>query len=163
MTDLWRIHFRVNGQEYNLDVNPLTSLAQLLREQLGLMGTKISCNEGECGSCTVLMNGEPVTSCLVLAPQVDGADIWTIEGLSGSDQLNPLQKAFLSEGAVQCGYCTPGLIISGVALLRKNPNPTVMEIQEAIEGNLCRCTGYQKIIQAIQHCAHELQITGETL
>jgi aerobic carbon-monoxide dehydrogenase small subunit len=163
MTALWKIQLKVNGQQYQLEMPPFTSLAQILRDQLGLTGTKISCNEGECGSCTVLMDGEPVNSCLVLAPQADGADIWTIEGLSGSDRLNPLQRAFLAEGAVQCGYCTPGLIVSGVALLRKNPNPTVLEIQEAIEGNLCRCTGYQKIVQAIQQCAQEMMATGEKL
>lgn len=161
MTDHWDLQFHVNGQQYLLSVPPLTSLAQILRDHLGLTGTKISCNEGECGSCTVLMNGEPVNSCLVLAPQADNADIWTIEGLGSSDKLNPLQKAFLAHGAVQCGYCTPGFVISGIALLRKNPNPTVKEIQEAIEGNLCRCTGYQKIVQAIQSCAQEIQATGE--
>jgi carbon-monoxide dehydrogenase small subunit len=161
MTDHWDLQFHVNGQQYQLSVPPLTSLAQILRDHLGLTGTKISCNEGECGSCTVLMDGEPVNSCLVLAPQADNADIWTIEGLGSSDQLNPLQKAFLTHGAVQCGYCTPGFVISGIALLRKNPNPTVKEIQEAIEGNLCRCTGYQKIVQAIQSCAQEIQTTGE--
>ncbi len=163
MTDLWKIHIRVNGQLHTLEVPPLISLAHILRDNLGLSGTKISCNEGECGSCTVLMNGNPVNSCLVLAPQVDNADIWTIEGFGSSDQLNPLQQAFLSEGAVQCGFCSPGFIISGIALLRKNPNPTAMEIQEAIEGNLCRCTGYQKIIQAIQRCAQEMQAKGVTM
>jgi aerobic carbon-monoxide dehydrogenase small subunit len=161
MTDLWQINLRVNGQLHQMSIPPLTSLAQILREHLGLTGTKISCNEGECGSCTVLMNGNPVNSCLVLAPQADNADIWTIEGLGGVDRLHPLQKAFLTEGAVQCGYCTPGFIISGIALLRKNPNPTLVEIQEAIEGNLCRCTGYQKIVQAIQSCAQEIQTTGD--
>lgn len=163
MTDLANIQIQVNGQPYQLAVPPLTSLAQILRDHLGLTGTKVSCNEGECGSCTVLLNGDPVNSCLVMAPQVDQADIWTIEGLGSSELLNPLQKAFLESGAVQCGYCTPGFVISGIALLRKNPNPTVMEIQEAIEGNLCRCTGYQKIIQAIQNCAEQLQTSGEEI
>ncbi len=163
MTDLWKIQIKVNGHLHRLEVPPLTSLAQILRDHLGLWGTKISCNEGECGSCTVLMNGNPVSSCLVLAPQVDNADIWTIEGFGSSDQLHLLQKAFLAEGAIQCGYCTPGFVISGIALLRKNPNPTVMEIQEAIEGNLCRCTGYQKIVRAIQRCAQEMQAEGVTV
>lgn len=163
MTDLWKLKFQVNGIPHQLEVPPLISLAQILRDYLGLMGTKISCNEGECGSCTVLMNGNPVNSCLVLAPQVDNTDIWTIEGFGSSDQLNPLQKAFLTEGAVQCGYCTPGFLISGIALLRSNPNPTELEIQEAIEGNLCRCTGYQKIVQAIQSCAEALQAAGEKI
>jgi len=163
MTDLWPIQIHVNGRNVELNVSPLTSLAQILRDHLGLTGTKISCNEGECGSCTVLMNGLPVNSCLVLAPQADQADIWTIEGLGGPDHLHPLQKAFLSQGAVQCGYCTPGFIISGVALLRENPEPSLSEIQEALEGNLCRCTGYQKIVQAIQSCAQEIQTSGEKL
>ncbi len=163
MTDLWKLQFRVNGALHQLEVPPLTSLAQILRDYLGLVGTKISCNEGECGSCTVLMNGKPVNSCLVMAPQAENADIWTIEGFGSSDLLNPLQKAFLAEGAVQCGYCSPGFVISGIALLRENPNPTEMEIREAIEGNLCRCTGYQKIVQAISSCAQELQASGETL
>jgi len=161
MAELWKLQLQVNGQEYQLDVPPLTSLAQILRDYLGLTGTKISCNEGECGSCTVLMNGNPINSCLVLAPQADNADIWTIEGLGSPDQLHPLQKAFVTEGAVQCGYCTPGFVMSGVALLRKNPNPGLKEIEEAIEGNLCRCTGYQKIVRAIQSCAEEIQVSGE--
>jgi carbon-monoxide dehydrogenase small subunit len=161
MTDLWKIQIRVNGQMHKLDVPPLTSLAQILRDDLNLTGTKISCDEGECGSCTVLMNGRAVNSCLVLAPQADQAEIWTIEGLGSPDQLHPLQKAFLSNGAIQCGYCTPGFIMSSLALLRDNPNPSLMEIQEALEGNLCRCTGYQKIVQAVQCCVEEVQVSGE--
>jgi carbon-monoxide dehydrogenase small subunit len=151
----------VNGRPVELNVPPLTSLAQILREHLGLTGTKVSCNEGECGSCTVLLNGEAVNSCLVLAPQADQADVWTIEGFGDTESLHPLQKAFLANGAVQCGYCSPGFIISGVALLRKNPNPSLTEINEALEGNLCRCTGYQKIVQAVQSCAEQVQLTGE--
>lgn len=152
MTTKWHIHFWVNGDETNLTVSPMTSLAQILREHLGLYGTKIGCNQGECGTCTVLMNNKAVDSCLVLAPQVEGAKIWTIEGISNNDKLHPIQEAFLQEGAVQCGYCTPGMIMSAVALLRENPNPTEEEIKQAIAGNLCRCTGYQKIIHAIQRC-----------
>lgn len=161
MVDSWQIRMKVNGRRVELCVSPLTSLAQILRDHLGLTGTKISCNEGECGACTVLMNSQAVNSCLVLAPQAEGADIWTIEGLGDANQLHPLQRAFLANGAVQCGYCSPGFILSGIALLRKNPNPSLDEIQEAMEGNLCRCTGYQKIIQAVQSCAEEMQRTGE--
>lgn len=161
MSDLWHIDIHVNGQPVELSVSPLTSLAQILRDHLGLTGVKVSCNEGECGSCTVLMNGEAVNSCLVLAPQADQSDIWTIEGIGSSDSLHPLQKAFIDSGAVQCGYCSPGFIISGVALLRKNPNPTYEEIVEALEGNLCRCTGYQKIVQAVQSCVDQVRLTGE--
>jgi carbon-monoxide dehydrogenase small subunit len=160
MTDLWPITMLVNGKTVEISVPPLTSLAQILRDHLNLTGTKISCNEGECGSCTVLMNGRPVNSCLVLAPQADHSEIWTIEGLGSPDELHPLQKAFISTGAVQCGYCTPGFIMSGLALLRDNPDPSLAEIMEALEGNLCRCTGYQKIVQAIQSCSEEIQASG---
>jgi len=149
------IRLKVNGREVEVSMPPLTSLAQLLREHLGLTGTKISCNEGECGSCTVIMDGKTVNSCLVPAAQAEGADVWTIEGLSQREKLHPMQDAFLRHGAVQCGYCTPGFILSGVSLLRENPNPTEEEIREAIAGNLCRCTGYQKIIEAIKSCAEE--------
>ena len=154
MTATWRVKFSVNGKAVDLSVPPMTSLAQILREQLGLLGTKIGCNNGECGACTVLLNDQPVNSCLVLAPQVEGADVWTIEGISTNGELHPVQKAFLEEGAVQCGYCTPGMILSAVALLRENPSPTEDDIKTAIAGNLCRCTGYQKIIHAIQRCAN---------
>jgi len=160
MTNLWQIKMLVNDRPVEVSVSPFTSLAQILRDHLHLTGTKISCNEGECGSCTVLMNGKPVNSCLVLAPQADQSEIWTIEGLGSPEELHILQKAFISTGAVQCGYCTPGFIMSSLALLRENPNPSFTEIMEALEGNLCRCTGYQKIVQAIQACAEEIQATG---
>lgn len=153
MSDSWHIRMSVNGRPVELDVSPFTALVQILRDDLGLRGTKVGCNEGECGSCTVIMNGRAVSSCLVLAPQADGADIWTIEGLAGEGELHPMQEAFLREGAVQCGYCSPGFIMSGVALLARNPDPSEEQIREAIEGNICRCTGYQKIVRAIQSCA----------
>ncbi len=153
MSDSWHIRMSVNGQHVELDVSPFTTLVQILRDDLGLRGTKVGCNEGECGSCTVIMNGRAVSSCLVLAPQADGAEIWTIEGLAREGELHPMQEAFLREGAVQCGYCSPGFIMSGVALLARNPDPSEEQIREAIEGNICRCTGYQKIVRAIQSCA----------
>lgn len=156
-----QIQFRINGDDMKLMINPLKSLAQLLREELGLTGTKVSCNEGECGSCTVLFNDQAVQACLVPLSQLDGGEVWTIEGLTPLEGLHPLQDAFLQEGAVQCGYCTPGLIITGIALLRKNPSPTEREIKEAISGNLCRCTGYHKIIQAIRSCADQISTSGE--
>lgn len=122
----------------------------MLREDFNLTGTKSGCNVGECGACTVLINNEPANSCLVLAPQVEGASVTTIEGLGNGTQLDPLQAAFMEKGAVQCGFCTPGMIMSAKALLLKNLHPTEEEIRKAISGNLCRCTGYQQIVEAIQ-------------
>jgi carbon-monoxide dehydrogenase small subunit len=163
MDDKWLVQLHVNGKQVKLSVPPLTSLAQLLREHLGLTGTKVSCNEGECGSCTVIMDGKTVNSCLVPVAQAEGSDVWTIEGLSPDEGLHPMQDAFLRHGAVQCGYCTPGFILSGVSLLRSNPDPTEEEIKEAIAGNLCRCTGYQKIVQAIKSCAESAKNEGVTI
>jgi aerobic carbon-monoxide dehydrogenase small subunit len=162
MSDSWSVRMRVNGQDIEVDVSPLMSLVEVLREHLGLRGTKIGCNKGECGACTVLMNGQAVNACLILAPQAEGADIWTIEGISAKGELHPLQEAFLSEGAVQCGYCTPGMIMSGIALLRKTTQPTESDITHAMAGNLCRCTGYQKIVRAIQRCAADLVREGRS-
>lgn len=125
-------------------------LLDVLREVLGLTGTKEGCGEGECGACTVLVDGKPVDSCLVLIGQVQGRAITTIEGLSNGKELHPLQQAFIDEGAIQCGYCTPGMILAAKALLDSNPNPGEEEIRRSISGNLCRCTGYQKIIKAVQ-------------
>jgi carbon-monoxide dehydrogenase small subunit len=146
------IDLTVNGEKCFLEVKPNQTLVDVLREDLGLTGTKKGCGEGKCGSCTVLMNGRPVNSCLVLAPQAEGADIVTIEGLA-EQEPHPLQKAFAEKGAVQCGYCTPGMILTAKALLDINPNPGENEIKEAIAGNLCRCTGYNKIVEAIMACA----------
>lgn len=145
-----RIRFRLNGREMELDVPSNMTLVDLLREKLHLTGTKKGCEIGECGACTVIMNGAPVNSCLVLAPQIDGAEITTIEGLSMDGELDIIQKAFIEAGAVHCGFCTPGMVMSAKALLDKNPNPTIHEIKEAISGNLCRCTGYWQIIHAIR-------------
>ena len=143
------IRFKVNGMAEEVFVEPYKTLADVLREELGLMGVKIGCNEGNCGSCTVLMDGNAVKSCLILAPQADGKEIVTIEGLAGEDGLHPLQEAFIEHFAVQCGYCTPGMILMSKALLDENPKPTEAEVREGLHGNLCRCTGYVKIIEAV--------------
>jgi aerobic carbon-monoxide dehydrogenase small subunit len=147
------ISFMVNGEQHHLTVPSHHTLLHVLRERLVLTGTKNGCEAGECGACTVLLNGEPVNSCLVLAPEADGAEIVTIEGLADSIQLDPLQQAFLAAGATQCGYCTPGILINARALLNRNPAPTETEIREALVGNLCRCTGYLRIVEAIQTAA----------
>jgi carbon-monoxide dehydrogenase small subunit len=140
----------VNGTEEHLQVPSNMTLLHALRESLGYTGTKNGCEAGECGACTVLLNGEPVNSCLILAAEVDGSKITTVEGLVVDGQLTPLQGVFAELNAVQCGYCTPGMLMASTALLERNPNPTVEEIQKALVGNLCRCTGYQRIIDAVQ-------------
>jgi len=144
------VTLRVNGQEHHLLLPARTTLLETLRETLGLTGTKEGCGKGECGACTVLLDGRPVNSCLMLASQAEDREILTIEGLSSPENLDPLQAAFIAHGAVQCGYCIPGTVMTAKALLRFNPHPTREQIQEAIAGNLCRCTGYEKIIEAIQ-------------
>jgi len=143
----------VNGFEEYLTVPSNMTLLQMLREKLALTGTKNGCEAGECGACTVLVNGEPVNSCLVLAVEVDGAEIVTVEGLAHDDRLDVVQRAFIDEGGVQCGFCTPGMLISARALLDRNPDPTEEEIREALVGNLCRCTGYVRIVQAVRKAA----------
>ena len=143
------IELKVNGEIYEVAIDPHRTLLEVLRENLGLTGTKEACGMGDCGACTVLMDGKPVLSCLTLAMDVQGKDILTIEGLAREGELHPIQKAFVEHGAIQCGFCTPGMIMSAKALLDKNPRPTQEEIKKAISGNLCRCTGYIKIIEAI--------------
>jgi carbon-monoxide dehydrogenase small subunit len=147
------IKVTVNGKSYALSPETHTLLVDMLRWEVGLTGTKEGCGEGMCGACTVFLDGIPVRSCLVLAMQVDGRSITTIEGLAQNSALHPLQQAFLKHGAVQCGFCTPGMIISAKALLDSNPNPTEPQIREAIGGNFCRCTGYVKIVEAIKAAA----------
>jgi carbon-monoxide dehydrogenase small subunit len=144
------INLKVNGKNHELAVDANQTLVDLLRYDLGLTGTKKGCGTGECGSCTVILNGKPVNSCLVLAIQANGAEILTIEGLKPPQGLHPLQQAFVEKGAIQCGFCTPGMILSANNLLQRNPNPTEAEIRTALSGNLCRCTGYQKIVEAVQ-------------
>jgi len=146
----------VNGTSYEVAVEPDRTLAELLREDLGLTGTKEGCTIGDCGACTVLLDGLPVFSCLVLALEADGREVTSIEGLSENGKLHPLQEAFVNEGAVQCGYCSPGMIMTALSLLRDNPSPTDDEIRIALSGNLCRCTGYQKIFDAIRAAAKEI-------
>ena len=150
------VKFRVNGEERGLDASPTRSLLDVLREDLFLTGTKRGCDGGECGACTVIMNGKAVNSCLVIATELDGAEITTIEGLAkdGKD-AHPLQRAFIEKGAVQCGFCTPGMIMTAKAFLDLNPNPTEEEVRSALSGNLCRCTGYTKIVEAVLTGAEE--------
>lgn len=144
------INVTINEKAYEIAVEPNMTLADLIRYDLGLTGTKKGCDTGDCGACTVLLDGDAVNSCLVLAVQADGACVETIEGLSSDKGLHPIQEAFVEKGAIQCGYCSPGMIMSAKNLLDKNPNPTEQEIREGISGNLCRCTGYQKIFEAIE-------------
>lgn len=150
------VSMTVNGVPYEVDVKPNQTLVHLLREDLGLLGTKCGCEEGECGACTVIMNGRSVTSCLVPAVQADGADILTIEGLSEGEELHPIQEAYVEAGAIQCGFCTPGFVLSTLALLRRHPYPTEEQIREGLAGNLCRCTGYQKIFDAVHLAAEKM-------
>ena len=143
----------VNGGKEYLDVPSNMTLLQMLREKLALTGTKNGCSAGECGACTVLVDGEPVNSCMMLAVEIDGREVTTVEGLAHDDQLSVLQEAFVEQNAVQCGFCTPGVLISAHALLERNPHPTDDEVREALVGNLCRCTGYLRIVQAVQTAA----------
>ncbi|MEJ2067037.1 MAG: (2Fe-2S)-binding protein [Deltaproteobacteria bacterium] len=148
-----KIHFTLNGKSYELSVQPWKTLLQLIREDLKLTGTKEGCGHGECGSCTVLMEGKTVNSCLVPALEADNKEIITIEGLSEGETLHPIQEAFVSHSGMQCGFCTPGMIMSAKALLDSNPDPSEEEIREGIAGNFCRCTGYTKIIESISAAA----------
>ncbi len=147
------ISLTVNGSLEQIRVPSNLTLMRLLRESLALTGTKNGCSAGECGACTVLLNGEPVNSCMVLAVECDGAEVITVEGLASDGQLNPVQAAMMHAGGVQCGFCTPGILISAWALLNRNPDPSEDEISEALVGNLCRCTGYIRIIESIQEAA----------
>jgi aerobic carbon-monoxide dehydrogenase small subunit len=150
-----RISVKVDGVRYDDDVEPRLLLVHYLREQAGRTGTPIGCDTSNCGACTVLLNGRSVKSCSVLAVQADGAEVTTIQGLAnGSGELHPLQQSFHEEHALQCGYCTPGMIMAAVDLLRENPHPTEEEVRDGLEGNLCRCTGYQNIVRAVQRAAN---------
>ena len=151
------ITFQLNGSRREVLVDPSQTLVRMLREDLGLTGTKNGCGEGDCGSCTVLLDDAPVNSCLVLAAQVDGHKVTTIEGLADGDKLHPLQTSFIENGAIQCGFCTPGMILSATALLDEQPDPSELDIRTAISGNLCRCTGYQKIVESIKAAANNCQ------
>ena len=148
-----RVTVTVNGERHEAEVWEGESLLFALRERLGFPGSKNACEQGECGSCSVLLDGELVCACLVLAAQADGHDVVTVEGLGAGDDLHPVQQAFVDAGAVQCGFCTPGLVVATAALLQQTPNPSEDEIREALSGNLCRCTGYMKIFDAVQMVA----------
>jgi carbon-monoxide dehydrogenase small subunit len=143
------VRLRVNGEERDVAVSPNETVAEVLRERLELTGTKIGCGEGACGTCTVLLDGKPVRSCLTLAVEVQDREILTIEGLSAGTQLHPVQKAFIEQGAIQCGFCSPAMILTSKALLDENPQPTEEEVRRALSGLVCRCTGYAKIVEAV--------------
>lgn len=151
------LELKVNGQLYEVFVEPWKSLVEVLREELGLTGVKVACDTGDCGSCTVLIDGKAVKSCLMLAPQARGKEITTIEGLATEEGLHPLQEAFIQHFAVQCGYCTPGMILKAKALLDENPDVTEDEIRTGLSGNLCRCTGYVKIVEAIMAAQEKIK------
>ncbi len=149
MEDL-QLNFNLNGREVSTKIRPNLLLVDLLRDVLNLKGTKVGCREGECGACTVLVNGEPVNSCILPAMKVSGQSVTTIEGLSKEDELDPIQEAFVDEGAIQCGFCTPAMVLTAKALLGKNPHPDESQIRQSLSGVLCRCTGYRKIVKAVQ-------------
>ena len=152
----YQLKVTVNSRIYDLAVSSKTTLAELLREDLGLTGTKIGCGEGECGVCTVILDGARVCSCCVLALEADGCEVTTIEGIAVGPELHPIQQAFVEKGAVQCGFCTPGAVLSAKALLDRSPRPGEEEIRAALAGNLCRCTGYQKIVEAVEAAADSI-------
>jgi aerobic-type carbon monoxide dehydrogenase small subunit (CoxS/CutS family) len=152
----YKLNLSVNKEPVEVVIEPHLTLLEVLRENLGLTGTKEGCSTGDCGACTVLLNGEPVCSCLMLAVEAEGQEVITIEGLAHDGKLHTIQKAFVTQGGVQCGFCTPGLIMSATALLARNPKPTEAEIREALSGNLCRCTGYDKIIRSVQAAAEDM-------
>ncbi len=154
------IVLRVNGNNYHVNVETHRTLVEVLRETLGFTGTKKSCNEGECGACTVLMDGKPVASCLVLAVAAQGKEITTIEGLADGMRLHPVQEAFVKHAAIQCGFCTSGMVLTAKALLDENPEPTAADVRRAISGNLCRCTGYQQIVDAVMAAAAAMKTTS---
>ena len=155
-----RITLTVNGEIEMVDVPSSMTLLQMIRDRLVLTGTKNGCAAGECGACTVLVNGEPVNSCMVLAVECDGAEITTVEGLAHDGRLDPVQEAIIEQGGVQCGFCTPGILISSRALLDRNPNPGDYEIRDALVGNLCRCTGYLRIIDAVKEAAQRRSVAA---
>jgi aerobic carbon-monoxide dehydrogenase small subunit len=147
------VAFSVNGTRHELDLEPRELLVYVLRDRLRLTGTNVGCDTSSCGTCTIMVDGEPVKSCTVLGVQADGAEITTIEGLAGNGELHPVQQAFHEQHALQCGFCTPGMVMTVVGFLDENPSPSEQEIRKALEGNLCRCTGYQNIVKAVQAAA----------
>ena len=157
LSEAVKVSFKLNGAPVEIEVPSNYTLLEVLREHLDLTGTKEGCGKGECGACTVLMNNEPVCSCLVMIPQVEGAEILTIEGLGDPDNPHPIQRAFMENGAIQCGFCIPGFIMSAYALLMKNSDPNREQVKQAMAGNLCRCTGYKKIEEAVLNAAGEVK------
>jgi carbon-monoxide dehydrogenase small subunit len=151
-----KLSFMLNGKETQIDVPPDRRVIDLLREDLHLTGTKEGCGTGECGACAILVDGQSRLSCLMLAAQLENRSVTTIEGIAAGGKLHPVQEAFVEQGAVQCGFCTPGMVISAVDLIQRNPNPTRSEIREGLSGNLCRCTGYQKIVDAVQKASRTI-------
>lgn len=151
------VSVKVNGQQYERRINPRTLLVDFLRDELGLTGTHIGCDTGHCGACTVMLNGVTVKSCLLLAAQANNSELKTIEGVAVNGKLHPIQEAFLEHQALQCGYCTPGMILSSLFLLQRNPNPNEEEIKKGIEGNLCRCTGYLSIVKAVKAASAKMK------
>jgi len=152
------VNFKLNGEKATVDVPPYTTLTDMLRDELGIQTVKKGCEHGECGACTLLVNGLPVASCIILAPQVEGKHVTTLEGLEHTAMMIDLRKAYIENGAIQCGFCTPGMLISSYALLRDNQNPSPHEVKLAIEGNICRCTGYTKIIEAVLDAAERIAV-----
>lgn len=159
---MFHLETTINGKTIETDIEPGLRLLDFLRQNLGLTGTKEGCGEGECGACTVILDGKTVNSCLVMAAQIHGRTLTTIEGLENEDGLNPVQQAFLDNGAVQCGFCIPGMVLSATALLDENPSPTDEEIKECISGNLCRCTGYDKMFISIRKASENYQKKGKS-
>jgi carbon-monoxide dehydrogenase small subunit len=155
----YKIHLTVNGQLYELSVEPNQTLVDIIRNEIGLTGTKKGCGSGDCGACTIILDGKPVNSCLILGVEVDKSEVLTIEGLKQGEELHPIQKAFIHFGAIQCGFCTPGMIVSAKAFLDTCSNPTEEQVRTAISGNLCRCTGYKKIIEAIMNGSSQTNST----
>jgi len=155
------IELSINGETCELAVETNATLAEVLRGPMGLTGTKVACGTGECGTCTVLIDGRPILSCLALAVDCQKHSILTIEGLSEGEKLTPVQQAFHDHGAIQCGFCTPGMVLSTTALLEGNPHPSTQDVQKALEGHLCRCTGYNKILEAVQKAAEEIDAKAE--
>lgn len=162
MTTKRSITVTVNGQKHQSEVEPRTLLVHYLRETLDLTGTHIGCNTSQCGACVVQVNGEAVKSCTILAVQADGAEVTTIEGLAPEGQLHPIQEGFWEKHGLQCGFCTPGMIMASYQLLKNNPHPTEEEIRRGLEGNICRCTGYQNIVRAVQDAAERMSSSAET-
>jgi len=162
MTTKRSITVTVNGQKHQSEIEPRTLLVHYLRETLDLTGTHIGCNTSQCGACVVQVNGEAVKSCTVLAVQADGAEVTTIEGLAPEGQLHPIQEGFWEKHGLQCGFCTPGMIMASYQLLKNNPHPTEAEIRRGLEGNICRCTGYQNIVRAVQDAAERMSTSAET-